>query len=65
MGVHLIGMHIFIGVHLLQACIYQGNWIISFVCEVTPHANSPSPELALEFAPLIHPGEEGDSSSGG
>jgi hypothetical protein len=25
-----------------------------FVCEVTPHANSPSPELALEIAPLIH-----------
>jgi hypothetical protein len=25
----------------------------------TPHANSPSPELALEIAPLIHPGSHG------
>jgi hypothetical protein len=24
------------------------------VCEVTPQANSPSPELAIEFAPPIH-----------
>src|ERR1700722_6980979 len=26
------------------------------VCEVTPQANSPSPEFALEIAPLIHSG---------
>jgi hypothetical protein len=48
-AVDLIDMHL-MGVHLL--------WIISlngFVCEVTPHANSPSPELALEIAPPIHP----------
>ena len=37
-------------------------WIISlnkFVCEVTPQANSPSPEFALEIAPLIHSGQQG------
>jgi hypothetical protein len=36
-------------------------WIIPTMCEVTPHANSPSPELALEFAPLIHPGILGET----
>jgi hypothetical protein len=25
--------------------------------KATPHANSPSPELALEIAPPIHPGK--------
>jgi hypothetical protein len=32
------------------------NFTKQFVCEVTPYANSPSPELALEIAPPIHPG---------
>ena len=40
------------------ACIsYRGtvdNFTKQFVCEVTPQANSPSPEFALEIAPLIH-----------
>jgi hypothetical protein len=50
MGVHLMGVHIFIGVHLLQACISYRRTVD--LC--APHANSPSLELALEFAPLIH-----------
>jgi hypothetical protein len=54
-GVDLIGMHL-IGMHLLQV----DNFTKRFVCEVTPHANSPSPELALEIAPLIHSGQGGD-----
>jgi hypothetical protein len=29
------------------------------VCEVTLHVNLPSPELALEIAPLIHSGRMG------
>jgi hypothetical protein len=48
-GVDLIGMYL-MGVHLL--------WIISLnnLCAKLPrHANSPSPELALEIAPPIHP----------
>ena len=38
---------------------YRGtvdNFTKQFVCEVTPQANSPSPEFALEIAPLIHSG---------
>jgi hypothetical protein len=31
------------------------NFTKQFVCEVTLHANSLSPELALEIAPPIHP----------
>jgi hypothetical protein len=50
MGLHLIGMYL-MGVHL--------------VCEVIPHANSPSSELALEFAPLIHSDETTTPLGGG
>src|SRR5438270_8479905 len=38
---------------------YRGtvdNFTKQFVCEVTPQANSPSPEFALEIAPLVHSG---------
>jgi hypothetical protein len=30
------------------------NNLCAKLSTVTPHTNSPSPELALEFAPLIH-----------
>jgi hypothetical protein len=32
------------------------NDLCAKLSTATPHANSPSPELALEFAPPIHPG---------
>jgi len=47
-GVYLMGVHLFTGVHLLQ------GGLVNDLCAKL--ANSPSPELALEFAPLIHPG---------
>jgi hypothetical protein len=34
------------------------NNLCAKLSTVPPHANSPSPELALEFAPPIHPGDE-------
>jgi hypothetical protein len=46
-------MHL-MGVHLLSYRGTTDDFTKRFVCEVTPHANSPSPELALEIAPLIH-----------
>jgi hypothetical protein len=65
----LIGMHL-IGVYLIGVYFTRGshrhvshgraspvdNFTKQFVCEVTPHANSPSPELALEIAPRSIPG---------
>jgi hypothetical protein len=60
LSVYLIGVY-FIGVHLRHASHGRAspvdNFTKQFVCEVTPHANSPSPELALEIAPPIHPGK--------
>src|SRR5436305_1393139 len=57
MGVYFLSMHL-IGVYLMACISYRRELSIistnDFVCEVTPHANSPSPELAIEFAPLIH-----------
>ena len=61
MSAYLISVYLMHGSHRhVWACIsYRGtadNFTKRFVCEVTPQANSPSPELALEIAPLIHSG---------
>ena len=49
---HLIGVY-------LMACITVDNFTNDLCAKLPPHANSPSPELALEFAPLIHPVQKG------
>jgi hypothetical protein len=67
MGLHLMSMRLIgmdlVGVDLMSAylmrvshrCEFYRAYIL-WVCEVTPHANSPSPELGLEIAPPIHSG---------
>jgi hypothetical protein len=56
MGVYLMGMRLvgvcLTGVHLAY------TWRVSHMTDcktICVHANSPSPELALEIAPPIHP----------
>ena len=60
MGVYLMGVHL-TGVYLIGTYgrASHGRAYLLQACREavdTPHVNSPSPELALEFAPLIHPG---------
>jgi hypothetical protein len=65
MGVHLTGMY-FIGIYG-RAChrrvFLPGRTVDNFTndlcAKLGSHANSPSPEIALEFAPPIHPGRGG------
>jgi hypothetical protein len=64
MSVYLVGMHL-TGMYLIGTYGLASHWHASLtegtvdnfssdMCEVTPHANSPSPELTPEFASLIH-----------
>jgi hypothetical protein len=54
MGVYLMGVHL-TGMYLIGTYRRASHWHTSTGGTVDNFTNSPSPELALEFAPLIHP----------